>query len=245
MRLTALTLPMLAAAAEVQVMGMVPGAKPFTIVAFGDSTTAPRGELTVYPMLLERALAAVTPPIKIINSGAPSDSTREARARFSADVLAHAPDLVIMQFGINDAAIDVWRGARRPRIGLTDYAANLAAMVRELRRRRVGIILMTPNPLRWTPELRAMYGQPPYNPDHPDGLNGLLPRYAQKVRDIAGRYDVPLVDSFTAFREYGEVPGQSVDDLLLDGMHPNEQGHALEARLLLPHVRAALGQRPD
>lgn len=213
--------------------------RPFTIVAFGDSTTAPRDELAVYPAILGRALRDAGQPVRVINAGVPSDSTREARARFAADVLAPAPDLVIMQFGINDSAIDVWRGESRPRIGLTDYAANLATMVRELRRRGVVVIPMTPNPLRWTDGLREMYGKPPYDPADPDGFNGLLPRYAQKVRDVAGRCGVPLVDSFSAFRDYGEQPGQSVDDLLLDGMHPNDRGHALEAELLLPHVLAA------
>ena len=35
--------------------------KPLTIVAFGDSTTAPRGDLVVYPMILERELNRGTP----------------------------------------------------------------------------------------------------------------------------------------------------------------------------------------
>ncbi|MEZ5434349.1 MAG: hypothetical protein R3F31_24940 [Verrucomicrobiales bacterium] len=46
-----------------------------------------------------------------------------------------------------------------------------------------------------------------------------------------------LVDVETAFLDYGRVPGQSVDDLLLDGMHPNDRGHALIAELLTPAIR--------
>ena len=41
------------------------GAEPVTIVAFGDSTTAPRGKLVVYANLLQKELPAKGLPAKI------------------------------------------------------------------------------------------------------------------------------------------------------------------------------------
>ena len=35
------------------------------------------------------------------------------------------------------------------------------------------------------------------------------------------------------------VDGKSVDDLFLDGMHPNDEGHAVIAELLAPLVQEA------
>ena len=41
----------------------------------------------------------------IVNAGAGSNTTEHGRRRFQSDVLAHKPALVIIQFGINDAAV--------------------------------------------------------------------------------------------------------------------------------------------
>ena len=45
-----------------------------------------------------------------------------------------------------------------------------------------------------------------------------------------------LIDLFQAFQDYDRVDGQSVDELLLDGMHPNDLGHKLVADLLVPEI---------
>jgi len=208
-----------------------------TIVAFGSSTTAPRGGLTVYATLLDWELQDEGRAVQVINAGKGSDTTTLARNRFDTDVLAYQPDLVIIQLGLNDSAIDVWRGVTEPRVPIDEYEQNLDFMVSQLKPRGAKVVLMTPNPLRWNDKLKDLYGKPPYNPDDPDGFNFLLRDYVDRVRQLATKHGVPLVDSFKVFRDYGEVEGQSVDDLLLDGMHPNNEGHSIEADLLMGHIR--------
>lgn len=208
-----------------------------TIVAFGDSTTAPRSRVATYSAQLDWALADRGIAAEIINAGVGGNTTAMARERFEEDVLSHDPDLVIIQFGICDAAVDVWRGATEPRVAIDDYEANLQYFVETLQARGARVILMTPNPLRWTDALREMYGKPPYDPGDPDGFNVLLRDYAERMRRVAARTGATLVDAFAAFAAYGEVEGQSVDDLLLDGMHPNSAGQALETDLLLDAIR--------
>jgi len=220
-----------------------PAGEPLTIVAFGASTTAPRGSLIVYAMLLEWELTDEGRNVRVINAGKGSDNTVTARKRFEQDVLAHDPELVIIQLGINDSAIDVWRGVTEPRVPIADYERNLEHLVTTLKDRGSKVILMTPTPLRWTDKLKELYGKPPYDPGDPDGFSFLLKEYAERCRQVAARQGVPLADSFRAFQEYGEVEGQAVDDLLLDGMHPNDLGHEIEADLLLEQIRA-LFERP-
>jgi lysophospholipase L1-like esterase len=171
------------------------------------------------------------------------NNTAMARARFEAAVLQRNPRLVIIQFGINDSAVDVWAKppATAPRVPLAAYRDNLRYFVDTLKARGAAVILMTPNALRWTPKLKEVYGKPPYNPDDPDGFNLNLREYAQAVRDIAGAGQVPLVDVYAAYEAYAKEAGRSPDDLLLDGMHPNARGHQLVLDLLLPRVAAALG----
>lgn len=212
------------------------GAQPDrqTIVAFGDSITAPRGPLRVYAKILADELHA-----KLINSGIGGHNTRMARARFERDVLAHQPDIAIILFGANDAVVDVWKvpPATEPRVSLEDYAANLRYFCRELKQRGVRVLLVTPTPFRWTQHLRALYGQPPYDPDDPDGFNVVLVKYAQAVRTIAAEEQVTLIDAWQAFEAHGEQAGQSLDELLLDGMHPNAKGQKILADLLLTELR--------
>lgn len=196
------------------------------IVAFGDSTTATRGPLKVYAGLIDHAL----PDATVINAGIGGHNTDHAKARFAKDVLANTPDTVIIQFGINDAAVDVWKkpAPREPRVNIERYTKNLRHFVQTLKQRGAKIVLMTPNPIRWTPKLKARYGKAPYRGNDPDGFNVLLRQYAAAMRALAMDEDVPLVDVYETFQQSADI-----DSLLLDGMHPNDRGHRIVADLLL------------
>jgi lysophospholipase L1-like esterase len=212
----------------------------WTVVAFGDSTTAPRGELRVYTQVLKELFDRQGVTCQVINAGVGGNSTSQARARFEHDVLEQKPECVILQFGINDAAVDVWRDppARQPRVLLEDYEKNLRYFCRELKSRKCQIVLMTPNPLQWTDQLLSLYGKSPYQPEDPDGFNVLLKRYSDKVREIARDEKVILVDVDKKFRTLAQDTDQELSSLLLDGMHPNAQGHELIATALLPELLA-------
>jgi len=217
------------------------GAGPVTIVAFGDSTTAPRGTLAVYPQVLERDLAARGLSVRVINAGVSGNTTAHARERFRRDVLDRQPHLVIIQLGVNDSAVDVNKGADKPRLPRAEYEKNLRYFVRTLRARGTGVILMTPSPRRWTAAYRKSYGKPPYKPDDPDGFNVLLREYVESMRRIAAAEGVPLVDVFARFGEYHKAEGQAMDELFLDGIHPNDKGHRLVADLLIPRLMKMAG----
>ncbi len=208
------------------------------IVAFGDSTTAPRGKLQVFTRLLESELALKEVDTQIINSGVGGNNTNQARKRFQKDVLTHRPDVVIIQFGINDAAVDVWKKppATVPRVDLELFEENLTHFVTTLQSKGSEVILMTPNPCRWTSKLKELYGKPPYQPDQVDGFNVLLSEYANAARRIAKQNDAALIDVYRLFQDYDKQPQQAVDDLLLDGIHPNADGHRLIAELILKQL---------
>jgi lysophospholipase L1-like esterase len=208
------------------------GEKPrhFRIVTFGDSTTAVRGDVRkVYAQRLAEILSKVKSEIKfeMINAGVSGHNTNHGRARFDRDVLNKKPALVIIQFGLNDSCIDVHRGKTGPRVPQAVYEQNLVYFIQSLRERKSRVILMTPNPARWTEQLKATWGRPPYDTNDPMGFNLLNRRYAESVRRIAQEMDVPLVDVYQLFVNYHQKDGCSMDDLLLDGIHPNDRGHRL------------------
>lgn len=209
-----------------------------TVVLFGDSTTAPRGSLKIFGNLIADDLAKRGLAVSVINAGVGGNTTAAARKRFESDVLARNPDVVTILFGINDAAVDVWKGATTPRVSLDTYRGNLTYFVKTLKARGARPILLTPNSLEWTPKLRELYGKPPYDPSSDDGFNVLLDQYAEAVRTIAENEQVPLVDVRRIFKQHRQRnPDQP---LLLDGMHPNALGHRLIADALLKVIMPVL-----
>ena len=178
--------------------------------------------------------------MRVINAGVGGNTTEMARKRFEADVLSHQPGIAIVQFGINDSMIDVWKAppATQPRVSLERYEANLRHFIQTLKSKNTRVLLMTPNPLRWTPKLKEMYGRPPYQPEEPDGFNGQLVPYCEAVRRVAHEEGAELIDVQRAFFDEAQKQGVSVDTLLLDGMHPNSQGHRIVADLLIERLLA-------
>ena len=190
------------------------------IVAFGNSTTAFRSSITgVYTQRLPDMLFKAGIANIVFNEGIPgshtghlSDNHRHnvthGLDRFESSVLSKDPDVVIICFGLNDSWID--EGQINPRISLENYQENLSYMIRVLKENNILTILMTPNAIgdkyeEWRYEKTSRY-------------SGIVCSLAQKEK-------IPLIDQWKLFEEYGSDEGQEIDDLLLDGMHPNDMWH--------------------
>jgi lysophospholipase L1-like esterase len=211
--------------------------KPLRIVAFGDSTTAVRGGVEqVYAQRLPKTLAAHRIQVEVINAGVDGNTTTQGRERFRSDVLRHKPDLVIIQFGLNDSVVELPKGETTSRVAQAEYEQNLDYFVRTLKARGSHVILMTQNALLWTDRLKADYGKPPYDPHDRWGLNLLNAKYAESVRKIAKLHEVPLIDVYQMFLDYDRIPGQTADSLLTDGVHPNDAAHRIIADLLTEQI---------
>lgn len=62
----------------------------------------------------------------------------------------------------------------------------------------------------------------------PDTIYKYHEGYNQRICQLASRYDIPLIDIRSAFLEQGDYSGFICED----GIHPNENGHALIARTI-------------
>ena len=213
--------------------------KPLRIVAFGDSTTATRDTIkAVYAQRLAAELPKRGLAAEIINAGIGGNTTADAMARFQRDVVDRKPDLVIMQFGLNDASVDVWKDRKltTTRVALEKYRDNLRQMISQLKDRKVRVILMTPNPMCWTPRMREIYGHPPYDPKDPQGFNVLVKDYAAAAREVAREQGVTLVDVHENYQQHAKDPRRSLATLMPDGIHPNDQGQEIITELLIPEI---------
>jgi acyl-CoA thioesterase-1 len=138
---------------------------PRTILLLGDSLSAAHNiELqAAWPALLEKRLADMRPPWRLVNASISGETTSSGLTRLPGLLKQYRPALVILELGANDGL----RG-----LPLAEISANLAALVTQCREAGAGVLLLGI-------ELPVNYG-----PRYRDGLRGI---YADLARqDHAG-----------------------------------------------------------
>jgi lysophospholipase L1-like esterase len=181
------------------------------IVAFGDSITGVyyhTGGRRAWCDMLGVALGRIYPRarLEMINAGISGNTSAAGLARIERDVLARHPQLVVVMFGMNDAA-----GAPREL-----FAANLQAIVRRCRESGAEVVLCTPN---------NVYE----NPRRPIAR---LAQFAQTVRDVARQEKVPLADCYQAYEDVLHRDPLAWKLLMSETIHPSMNGHKLFAEVM-------------
>ncbi len=164
--------------------------------------------LHAYPNLVRVALAEkyTNAVINVIITAIGGEASDQGAARFDADVLSHKPDIVLIDYALNDR-----------RIGLACSRTNWVAMIEHGRAAGAKIILFTP-----TPDQSAKLD------DAKDPLN----QHAEQIRSLAAKFHVGLVDSLAAFK--AELArGKALTNLMSQVNHPNARGHEVVANELL------------
>jgi len=161
-----------------------------------------------YPHLLHQALKERFPyaVINVIVTAIGGENSEAGAKRFERDVLTLHPDVVTIDYALNDRAI-----------GLARADAAWRSMITNALNQGVKVILLTP-----TPDLR------PNLDDPADPLN----QHAEQIRNLAREYGVGLADSLAAFRARVSAGGR-LKDLMAQGNHPNRKGHDLVVGELL------------
>lgn len=180
-----------------------------TIVAFGDSITAGYAVRRGFPTLWKESLQRKYPDarIEMINSGVSGDTTMDGLARLDWTVLSYEPDLVTINFGINDCVFG---------LGLDEFETNIVEMVLRIRAGPGSeILLLSSQPLE----------TPPYD--------RLVRDYYQAVERVAKEMDVGFVDVYWAWMDR-DKSGMPLSWLIIPGLdHPNEAGYRIIAEELM------------
>ncbi len=187
------------------------------IVCHGHSVPAgyfatPRVDsLNAYPHLLRVALAERFPyaVLNVIVSAIGGESSDAGAERFTRHVLTHRPDVVTIDYGLNDR-----------RLGLTAARQAWESMIVAAREVDARVLLLTP-----TPDLTQRTGAQ-------DEERQPLLDHALQIRQLAVEHEVGLVDSQAATAAYCQQDGE-LSDLLSWSNHPNRAGHVIVARALL------------
>lgn len=178
------------------------------IVAIGDSITY--GQHLEFPLSRAWPLLLDHRNTVIASAGVPGDTTRLGLERFPAHVQSQNPDVVIIQFGHNDA--NRWETDRGlPRVSDRAFMANLEEMIDRCRAFDAKPLLLTLTPSRRSDQHAAD-----------------VMMYDNIIRQVAQTSMVPLADVRMAFLGYGDYR----DLLLDDGLHLNELGHVIYAQIV-------------
>lgn len=164
--------------------------------------------LDAYPNLLLKGLKTIYPfaVINVIVTAIGGENSVQGAKRFERDVLIHKPDLIMIDYGLND------RG-----VGLEKAYSAWNQMIKLAKEQRIKVILLTPSP-----------DQSVNNAD----ADNELKKHADQIRKIATENQIGLADSYQAF-SFLYANKEQLSKYMSQVNHPNELGHELIANELI------------
>jgi lysophospholipase L1-like esterase len=161
-----------------------------------------------YPALLREGLANrfTHAMINISVTAIGGENSISGEKRFAHDVLSRHPDVVMIDYGLNDRRVNA------------DSVRNAwVSMIAQAKAKNIKVILLTP-----TPDQSAKMDDP----------NDPINEQAEAIRSLAKNEQVGLVDSLVLFKD-AIKKGTKLPDLMSQVNHPNRIGHELVANELM------------
>jgi lysophospholipase L1-like esterase len=201
--------------------------KKTRIIFFGDSITQlganPGGFITRIDSMSK--LENKNDQFEFIGAGVSGNKVYDLYLRMDDDVLAKDPDVVIIYIGVND----VWHKASSGTgTDANKFEAFYNAILKKLKDKNIKVILCTP----------AVIGEKTDNTNQQDGD---MNKYANIVRDIAKKNNLPLIDLRKEFLDYSKQnnPDNKESGILTrDRVHLNERGNQLVADLMWKAIKS-------
>ena len=168
--------------------------------------------LSAYPNLFLKKLKALYPfaVVNVIVTAIGGENSVRGAERFEADVLSHRPDLIFIDYGLND---------RGPGMEKAYTAWN--KMIKQAKDRGIKMILLTPSP-----DQSVNYTDP----------ENLIKKHTEQVRRLAAENQVGLADSYKAF-EFLYPDKEHLSKYMSQVNHPNEAGHELIANEIMKWLK--------
>lgn len=158
--------------------------------------------ISAYPHLLLTQLKALYPyaQLNIIVTAIGGENSINGAKRFKRDVLSHKPDILFIDYALND------RG-----IGVNKAYDAWNKMIKMAKVHGIKVILLTPSPDQ--------------NVDYSD-TNNELKIHSNQIRKLASEHHIGLADSYKAFEPHYSNK-EKLSEMMSQVNHPNEKGHEL------------------
>jgi lysophospholipase L1-like esterase len=161
-----------------------------------------------YPLL---ALKLITEkyPYAVVNALKTSiggENAEQGAKRFKRDVLTKEPDVIFIDYALNDRSI-----------GLQRAKVAWEKMIKEALEAKVQLVLLTP-----TPDLKEDIKNP----------NAPLAQHTNQIIELGKKYHLPVVNSYAAFRKLA-MEGVDLNQYMAQNNHINPKGHEIVAKLIM------------
>jgi lysophospholipase L1-like esterase len=170
--------------------------------------------------------------IELTNASVNGNTTRMALERMPYDVQSHNPDIVLIQFGINDS--NHWKtDLGHPRVSKLGFKANLLEIIE--RARIFGakeVLINTNNVLPKTPRFEHV----------PFCLSESVEEYNKIVREVALISKVTLIDIEKYFKRELDKGLKLSDVVLPDNVHLTTAGHNMYFKIIFPYIKKAVSK---
>lgn len=164
--------------------------------------------LEAYPYQLLKLVKEQYPHavVNVINTSIRGENSQSGAKRFLDEVLVHRPDVLFIDYALNDR-----------RIGLAEARKAWESMITKATQRNIKVILLTPSPDQRV-DMRIE--------------NNELEQHTLQIRSLAAEHTVGLADSYAQFKSR-VVVGDSLGRYMSQVNHPNAVGHQLIASELM------------
>ena len=180
-----------------------------------------------YPALIGNELGKLYPFAQpcVLNAGVSGDNAVNGRKRLSRDVLFAHPDLVIVNFGLNDSMNPDVEG------GLAAYRAAMTGIFEDVLASDAECLLLTPN-------MMCTYASRSLENDFLRGIakdaarvqnEGILDRYVEAARSAANEAGIPVADAYAVWQRLSHSGVDTTARLVNRINHPDANAHRIFA----------------
>ncbi|CAM3320209.1 SGNH/GDSL hydrolase family protein [Zobellia roscoffensis] len=147
--------------------------------------------------------------VNSITTSIGGEHSEQGEKRFKEDVLVHRPDVLFIDYALNDRNI----GLERAKIAWEKMIVKAKAYGTK-------VILITP-----TPDVKEDILSP----------KSELSKHSRQIRDLAKKHEIGLVDSYRLFQKIAEK--EDIKTYMAQSNHINEKGHKVVADAIFDFFR--------
>lgn len=168
--------------------------------------------LDAYPHLVLHQIKEQYPyaVINVITTSIGGEQAEEGAKRFKNEVLNHRPDVLFIDYALNDRGIGMQRSEKAWR-----------SMIEAALSQHIKVLLFTP-----TPDMN----------ENILDKNTPLSKHSRMIRKWAEDYQIGLIDSYQLFERLAEQ-GEDMKTYMSQSNHPNESGHQLVANEIVKYFK--------
>lgn len=161
-----------------------------------------------YPVLSLKLITDKYPfaVVNVIKTTIGGENAEQGSKRFASDVLTKKPDVIFIDYALNDRSI-----------GLERAKVAWESMIIEAQNANVKLILLTPSP-DLTENIKDS--------------NAPLAQHTAQILSLGAKYHIPVINSYKAFKDLA-LSGIDLTNYMSQSNHINPTGHQIVAGLIM------------